>query len=59
MSATSEKLAEELREVDELIANAKVQLFDTTELEVKRRRLVEQLQKANDDLVEGKNLLKG
>lgn len=58
MSATSEQLAEQIRQLDEQIANAKAQYFDVGELEARRRRLIEQLDKANEALNEGR-VLKG
>ncbi len=58
MSATSEKLAEELRILDEKIVIAKQQHFDTEELDHQRKLVMEKLSHANEDLTEGK-ILKG
>lgn len=58
MSATSEQLAEQIRDLDGKIADAKAQHFDVGELETCRKKLVEQLNQANEALNEGK-VLKG
>ena len=60
MSASSEILAESLRELDLKIANCESVGDDTVELKAQRQQLLEQLARANKALNEGSsNILKG
>lgn len=58
MSATSELLAEQVRQTDEQIAEARKAGRNTDELIALRDALVERLSRANQALTEGKQLLK-
>lgn len=59
MSATSEKLAEELRVLEQQLAAATAAGNDTSALLERKRVLVERLQAANASLTEGSQVLKG
>lgn len=59
MSATQEKLASELRIIEEQITSIKASGGDVSQLQEQRASLLKQLQVANDSLTEGSQILKG